>query len=176
MSLLLNKKKLNMLTPEDSRLWLILTGINTPLFDLNIHFWIEKDGQVFDDYAWNEELAGFKKAFGITKTRALEYDRCDEPNTNLVFNKMIEKKLLETGLSVVQAKEFIGRVWTTPKRSCCLFNSIARQQRIGGAVVFGSVFYRNDALTKKHYIFGLPDAKVYNDYKKQYDPFSSLSP
>lgn len=144
------------------------------LADFNGHFWIEEDEQVKDDYDWNYELADFKKAFGIkNKKRKLEYERCDEPSTNMIIFGMYKKLFEKTGKTEDEIKAIIGKVWTT-QRLCCYFNSVANQQKTGGRIVFGSVFMRSDDGKKKHYICGLPNAKTFYDFKKQYNPFESL--
>lgn len=145
------------------------------LSDFNGHFWIEKDGVIYDDYPWDLELNSFKRAFGITdKKRKLEYERCDEVSTNMIILGMYKKLFEKTGYTENEIKELIGEVWTTPKKLCCYFNSVAQQQRIGGKIVLGSVYMRNNKGDKKHYICGVPNAKTFYDFKKPYNPFSSL--
>lgn len=145
------------------------------LNDFNGHFWIEKDGEVLDDYLWDLEIKDFKKAFGIKNKKArLEYERCDEPTTNFIIFGMWKRLFEKSGKTEDEVKEIIGKVWLHPDVHCCYFNSVARQQREGGKIVFGCVFVRSDDGTKKHYICGSPDAKTLHDFKKPYDPFSSL--
>ena len=141
--------------------------------DFNGHFWIEKDGEVRDDYDWNAELNDFKRAFGITKKRKLEYERCDEETTNRIIFGMYKKCFEKSGKTEDEVKEIISKVWTT-QRCCCYFNSVANQQKTGGRIVFGSLFMRSNDGSKKHYICGLPDAKTYADFKKAYNPLESL--
>ena len=84
------------------------------------------------------------------------------------------KRLFEkTGKTEDEVKEIIGKIWK-PEPLCCYFNSVARQPREGGMIVLGSVFVKSDDETKKHYIIGLPNAKTFYDFKKPYDPLSSL--
>ena len=145
-----------------------------PLADFNGHFWIEDKDKVVDDHPWYIELNDFKKAFGIkNKKRQLEYERCDEPSTNMIIFGMYKKLFEKSGKTEAEVKEIIGKVWTT-ERCCCYFNSVANQQKTGGKIVFGSVFMRSDDGNKKHYICGLPNARTFADFKKAYDPFESL--
>lgn len=145
------------------------------LKDFNGHFWIEKDGEVLDDYPWYIELNDFKTAFGIKNKKAkLEYERCDEEATNRIIFGMWKRTFEKSGKTEAEIKEMIGKVWTKPQKLCCYFNSTARQQNIGGKIVFGSVFMRSDRGNKKHYICGLPNAKTFYDFKKAYDPFETL--
>lgn len=143
------------------------------LSDFNGHFWIEDEGQVKDDYPWYLELNDFKRAFGITKKQKLEYERCDEPTTNMIIFGMYKKLFEKSGKTEDEVKAIIGKVWKTEK-CCCYFNSVANQQKTGGKIVFGSVFMRSNDGTKKHYICGLPNARTFADFKKAYDPFESL--
>ncbi len=140
--------------------------------DFNGHFWVEKDGVVNDDYPWYIDLGNFKRYYNITREEAqLEYERCDNPLTNKVVFGLL-KQLFEstnTGKSEDEIKEIIGRVWTEPKQRCCYFNSIAIQQRIGGNIVFGSVFMQSDDKIKKYYIFGVPNADTFHDFKKEFN-------
>jgi hypothetical protein len=145
------------------------------LADFNGHFWVETDDQVQDNYPWYLELNDFKRAFGIkNKKRKLEYERCDETTTNMIIFGMYKKLFEKSGRTEDEVKQIIGKVWTTPEKLCCYFNSVANQQKIGGRIVFGSVFMRSDDGTKKHYICGLPNAKTFYDFKKPYNPFESL--
>lgn len=145
------------------------------LKDFNGHFWIEKDGEVFDDYPWHLELKDFKKAFGIkNKNAKLEYERCDEEATNRIIFGIWKRNFEKSGRTEDEIKQLIGDVWKQPKTLCCYFNSVARQQKIGGDIVVGCVFMRSDDRTKKHYICGLPNAKTLYDFKKPYDPFETL--
>jgi len=160
------------MTPDE--IWNIICECPA-LSDFNGHFWIEKDGKVFDDYVWYLELDEFKKAFGIKNKRAkLEYERCDEPTTNAIIFGMYKKLFERTGMTEDEVKKFVGEVWTEPKQCCCYFNSVSRQQKIGGQIVVGSVYMRSDDGKRKHYICGLPNAKTFYDFKKPYDPFESL--
>lgn len=159
---------------EFNRVW--NTIVDCPaLSDFNGHFWIEKDGEVFDNYPWYLELNDFKKAFGITNKKAkLEYERCDETSTNAIVFGMYKKTFEKSGMTEAEIKEIIGKVWLKPEKLCCYFNSVARQQQIGGNIVVGCVYMRSDDGTKKHYICGLPNAKTFYDFKKPYDPFETL--
>jgi hypothetical protein len=147
------------------------------LKDFNGHFWVENEGNVMDNYPWSLELNDFKRAFGIkrsNKKAKLEYERCDEATTNTLIFAMYKKCFEKSGKTEAEVKEIVGKVWTTPERCCCYFNSVSRQQKEGGRIVFGSVYMKSDDGTKKHYICGLPDARTFADFKKAYDPFSSL--
>ena len=145
------------------------------LMDFNGHFWVEKDGEVLDNYPWFLELNDFKRAFGIkNKKRKLEYERCDEPTTNMIIFGMYKKLFEKSGKTEDEIKELIGKIWTNPQVRCCYFNSVSRQQKDGGKIVFGCVYMRSDDGNKKHYICGLPNARTWNDFKKPYDPFESL--
>ena len=163
-------KTTGLTTEELEKLW--ETICNCPaLSDFNGHFWING---VVDDYPFHLELEKFKRAFGIkNKKRKLEYERCDEPSTNMIVFGMYKKLFEKTGKTEDEVKEIIGKVWNT-QPLCCYFNSIANQQKNGGQIVFGSVFMRSDDGKKKHYIIGSPNAKTFNDFKKPYDPFESL--
>jgi hypothetical protein len=160
---------------EFERIWEIITGKNTPLRDFNGHFWIEKDGVICDDYPWHIEQGDFKKAFGIKKrNKIFKYERCNEEATNMLVGVMIKKLFEESGRTEQEIKQLIGEVWVEPRKRCCLFNSISRQQKIGGDLVFGSVYMTSDNGKKKHYVCGSPMARVFNDFKKDYDPMESL--
>jgi hypothetical protein len=160
---------------EFERIWNIIADKNTPLSDFNGHFWVEKDGVVCDDYPWYIEEPDFKRAFGIKKhNKTFQYEVCNEPTTNMLVGMMIKKKFEETGRTDQEIKHLIGEVWTEPKKLCCLFNSISRQQKIGGNLVFGSVYMTSDNGKKKHYVCGSPNARIFNDFKKPYDPMDSL--
>lgn len=159
---------------EFSQIWRIICDCPA-LKDFNGHFWIEKDGEILDDYPWFLELNDFKRAFGIKKNRKLEYERCDEATTNMIIFSMWRKLFEKTGKTENEIKELIGIIWTNPEKLCCYFNSVARQYREGGNIVFGCVYMLNDEGNKKHYICGLPNAKTLYDFKKPYDPFESLN-
>ena len=160
---------------ELEKIWNIITRKDSPLNDFNGHFWVERDGVTYDDYPWYIEEADFKKAFGIKgHNKAFFFERCWEESTNMVISLMIQKQFEESGRTEQEIKRLIGEVWTEPRKLCCLFNAISRQQKIGGDLVFGSVYMTSDNGRKKHYISGSPKARVFNDFKKAYDPMESL--
>jgi len=138
---------------------------NAGIHDWNGHFWVELDnGTIYDDYEW-EDREEFRKYFGIKKNNTFEYEKCDNFITYKIVMTILERTLTQGGLSLEYAKRLFGEYWTASPQ-CCNFNAISNQYKMGGRVVFGSVYMKSDCGKKRRYIYGGENFSTFYDFKK----------
>ena len=162
---------------ELERIWNVLCDTkNSPLSDWNGHFWIEIDGEIYDDYPFTD-IDKFRECFGINPAEKLRYERCDNVTTNMITTKLITKKLESTGYTEKTIRQLIGEIWREPKQGGCLFNCIATfemlENKENARIVFGSLYMENRGICR-HYYQGVPNAKTFYDFKKEWNNLSAV--
>ncbi len=136
------------------------------LYNINCHFWVETiDGIIIDDFVNEKEIIKLKKYSNVERDIKIFYEKCYDETTISVIEKLLEKQITQTGLSIDNIYKMFGLYWKSTRRMC-MFNSIKNKYINSNCkIVFGSIYILGDN-NEKIYIYGGENYQTIYDYQK----------